>query len=238
MASIIEGNVARTRHTDSTHNTNTTRNERTQDSGGRGETYRLFQAERDRDSFTRVPETPGRMHDRPLSGGSPGAGKLEGYDHNKLNDPSHNTPKYVVGRILQNYPNTPEGLRAALPEIQRHFPEARIVSGGKGDVLDFGSHTDPEGRPLGRIDVIRAAGGPNNGEGWQWLPINESGAAANKGNTSAAGGAPKNGGLPGGISLADLFAFLQSPEGQRILDMFLAQAGAGTANHQLAGSRT
>jgi hypothetical protein len=102
------------------------------------------------------------------------AGRLEGFDNTKLNNPEHNTPKYIVGRILSHYPNTPEGLQQALPEIQRHFPGTRIV-GSKGDKLDFGSNVDPKsGQPLGVIDVIRAAG--NGGEAWQWLPVEGPGA--------------------------------------------------------------
>jgi hypothetical protein len=206
MASTIQGNVARTRHNDpTTHHNTAPSSTQGSDNGARLQ----FRAERDRDTFVRAG-----------AGSGGGGGRLEGFDHGKLNDPQVNTPKYIVGRILQNYPNTPEGLRQAIGEIQRHFPEARIVPGGKGDVIDFGSHTDPEGRPLGRIDVIRAAGGPNGGEGWQWLPINSSNGAGVGG--AGAGGGPS---APNSSTADALLAFLQSPEGRRILELLLSGMG-------------
>lgn len=127
----------------------------------------------------------GRMLDAPLStqpfsGGSnlswnntalaqrPNVGNLEGFDAGKLANENHNSAKYICARIFQKYPNTPEGLRQALPEIQRHFPEARIV-GSKGDKIDFGNSVCPKtGERLGTIDVLRAAG--EGGKAWQWLP--------------------------------------------------------------------
>lgn len=112
-------------------------------------------------------------------------GKLEGFDATKLANPEHNTPKYQMARIFQHYPNTPEGLRQAMPEIQKLFPEARIV-GSKGDKIDFGSHVDPgSGQPLGVVDVIRAAGA--GGAAWQWQP-----------DGASAGGAGVNGRIPNG----------------------------------------
>ena len=58
-------------------------------------------------------------------------GTLGGYDPVKLANESHKSAKYEVGRILQYYPNTPEGLKAAMPEIQQLAPDARIV-GSRG----------------------------------------------------------------------------------------------------------
>lgn len=98
----------------------------------------------------------------------PNVGNLEGFDATKLANENHNSAKYICARIFQKYPNTPEGLRQALPEIQRHFPEARIV-GSKGDKIDFGNSVCPKtGERLGTIDVIRAAG--EGGKAWQWSP--------------------------------------------------------------------
>jgi hypothetical protein len=89
----------------------------------------------------------------------------------KLDVPEHETPKYLVGRILSHYPPTPAGLQQALPEIQKYFPEARIT-GSKGDKIDFGSATY-DGQRLGEIDVILAAG--EGGKAWQWLPVGQPG---------------------------------------------------------------
>jgi len=92
-------------------------------------------------------------------------GLMNGFDPAKLANLSHKTLKYEVGRILQYYPNTPEGLRAALPEIQQIVPEVKI-SAGKGDKLDFGEFRF-EGERIGIVDVIFAAG--EGGKSWQWL---------------------------------------------------------------------
>lgn len=47
---------------------------------------------------------------------------MNGFDADKWNDTGHTTPKYTVGRILANYPPTPDGLKAALPEILKAIP--------------------------------------------------------------------------------------------------------------------
>ena len=95
-------------------------------------------------------------------------GTLSGYDSGKLANENHRSAKYEVGRILQYYPNTPEGLKAALPEIQQLAPNARIV-GSKGDKIDFGGYVDGRGEAIGVIDVLEAAG--LGGRAWQWLPV-------------------------------------------------------------------
>jgi hypothetical protein len=95
-------------------------------------------------------------------------GTLAGYDSTKLANENHRSAKYEIGRILQFYPNTPEGLKAALPEIQQLAPNARIV-GSKGDKIDFGGWADSRGEVIGVIDVLEAAG--LGGRAWQWLPV-------------------------------------------------------------------
>jgi len=94
-------------------------------------------------------------------------GTMAGFSEDKLADASHVTTKYVVGRILQRYPNTAEGLRAALPEIQQAIPGATI-SGSKGDLLNFGDYRDRDGLRIGIVDVLQAAG--TGGKAWQWMP--------------------------------------------------------------------
>jgi hypothetical protein len=99
---------------------------------------------------------------------SAAVGIMEGFDPAKLANTAHDTMKYQVGRILQKYPNTPQGLRDALPEIQAIVPGAQIT-GSAGDKLDFGSFIDAEQNRLGVIDVLRGAHA--GGLGWQWQPV-------------------------------------------------------------------
>lgn len=95
-------------------------------------------------------------------------GYMGGFDLVKLNNVNHKTLKYEMGRIMQFYPNTPEGLRQALPELQQLVPGVKIT-GSKGDKLDFGEYVDPEAGRIGVIDVIQAAG--LGGVSWQWHPV-------------------------------------------------------------------
>ena len=95
-------------------------------------------------------------------------GTMAGFDATKMANLSHNSSKYQIGRILQYYPNTPAGLRDALPEIQQLVPGAKIA-GSSGDKLDFGSYVDSRGDKLGVIDVLLAGGA--GGRAWQWAPV-------------------------------------------------------------------
>ena len=87
-------------------------------------------------------------------------GTMAGFDFRKLADVTHDTFKYRLARILQYYPNTPEGLRQAMPEIEQTFPGAKIVGSG-GDKVDFGA--------AGVIDLIQSAS--TGGVAWQFLPV-------------------------------------------------------------------
>jgi hypothetical protein len=94
-------------------------------------------------------------------------GTMGGFDATKMANTEHKSAKYEVGRILQYYPNTPDGLRQALPEIQAIAPNAKIV-GTKGDKIDFGGWVDGKGYAIGVVDVLQAAG--IGGKAWQWIP--------------------------------------------------------------------
>ncbi len=83
-----------------------------------------------------------------------------GWDGGKWVDPNLQTPKYVVGRILSQYPHTIEGLGAAMAEIQMAYPGTQFD--GKDKITIPG---------VGTIDVLLAAGGPGGGAAWQWLPV-------------------------------------------------------------------
>lgn len=100
------------------------------------------------------------------SGAGLSLGTMEGFDATKLANTSHNTIKYQVGRVLQQYPNTPQGLQDALPAIQQIVPGAKIV-GTNGDKLDFGGFIDAKGDRINIVDVLR--GGALGGQAWQWL---------------------------------------------------------------------
>jgi hypothetical protein len=93
---------------------------------------------------------------------------MAGFDDTKLRDESHTSFKYQIGRILQYYPNTPEGLWQALPEIQKLVPGAKII-GTHGDKIDFGTYDDPKSGRIGVIDVLLAAA--EGGRGWAWQPV-------------------------------------------------------------------
>jgi hypothetical protein len=98
-----------------------------------------------------------------------------GWDQSKWGDPTHQTPKYVVGRILANYPTTPAGLQAATAEIARSFPGTTF--NGK-DILTIPG--------VGPIDVL--TGASVGGTGWAWQPV-ESGSGASSGTGTGATGA-------------------------------------------------
>lgn len=95
-------------------------------------------------------------------------GTLEGFDPGKLANTAHDSIKYQVGRVLQKFPNTPQGLRDALPEIQAIVPGVRITGSG-GDKLDFGSFIDAKQTRIGIVDVLR--GSNLGGLAWQWQPV-------------------------------------------------------------------
>jgi hypothetical protein len=79
-----------------------------------------------------------------------------GWDSQKWVDPTHTTPKYVVGRILAKYPPTPAGLQAAMPEIQSAMPGTTLDG---DDTLNIPN--------VGYIDV-GVAFGAGGGVGWDW----------------------------------------------------------------------
>lgn len=89
---------------------------------------------------------------------------LSGWEASKWNDPNHQTPKYVVGRILSNYPDNPGGLTAAIQDIQRAYPGASLVNPTSGTINIPG---------IGLVDV-GVSFGSGGGRGWAWQPISGS----------------------------------------------------------------
>ena len=96
---------------------------------------------------------------------SVGRTALGGYESSKLGSNTHQTPKYAVGRIVSNYEDTPDGLRQALPDLQRAYPGVQLI-GTNGDKLDF---RNTDWKELGVIDIGMSfsTGGR---QGFQWLP--------------------------------------------------------------------
>jgi hypothetical protein len=72
-----------------------------------------------------------------------------GWDQSKWADPSHQSPKYVVGRILSQYPQTTEGLSQAMAEIQQAYPGSQQT--GEDTISIPGVSTS--------LDVVKAGGG-------------------------------------------------------------------------------
>jgi len=88
---------------------------------------------------------------------APASAVLPGWDACKWNDPDHQTPKYVVGRIVAAFPHTPAGLRQAAPIINAVYPGTTILA-GKGDKVLIPC--------VGTVDLITSAG--TGGTGWWW----------------------------------------------------------------------
>lgn len=79
-----------------------------------------------------------------------------GWDQTKWADQNHQTPKYAVGRILDGYTPSIEGLNTAMGDIQRAYPGATF--NGKDKITLPG---------VGTIDVLQNAGSGQN-MNWWW----------------------------------------------------------------------
>ncbi len=94
------------------------------------------------------------------------AGALEGYDNQKLSNPDHKTPKYLFGRVAQNYSldsvkdkaSAEELLKKMLPDL---VAAGMIIEEVKGDKIKVKTEIGWEW-----VDVIRGAGAPNPGFWW------------------------------------------------------------------------
>jgi hypothetical protein len=81
---------------------------------------------------------------------------MRGWDAAKWADPTHVTPKYVIGRILAGFAPTPQGLMDALPDIQRAIPGTTLVGDDKLDIPGVGAVD---------VGLSFSVGG---GVGWWW----------------------------------------------------------------------
>jgi len=83
---------------------------------------------------------------------------LPGWDAAKWADPNHQTPKYVVGRIVSQYGADDAGFAKAVAEIQKAYPGT--TTDGKDKVTIPG---------VGTIDIRTEAS--SGGTGWAWQPL-------------------------------------------------------------------
>jgi hypothetical protein len=99
-------------------------------------------------------------------------GQLIGFDQGKLDDATHQTPKYVFARIAAQYdvkdPAQRQAMLAALKADPSGYFKNASLGGSKGDILNTGS-TDPKFEGINQFDIIFAAG--EGGKGWTWQPL-------------------------------------------------------------------
>jgi hypothetical protein len=124
-----------------------------------------------------------------------------GWDAKKWTDDAHQTPKYVVGRILAQFAPTADNMPKVLAEIQKAYPGTTLI--GKDTINIPG---------VGKTDILRGA--DVGGKGWQWLGehAQQSGGAA--GGTGGAGaGYNAMGDVSGQSTIAQIIAQLSQMSG-------------------------
>jgi len=80
---------------------------------------------------------------------------MPGWDNGKWNDPNHQSPKYVAGRILSTLAPTTANMDQATALLAKAYPGTTRV--GAGDVNIPG---------VGVVDILMSAG--TGGRGWWW----------------------------------------------------------------------
>jgi hypothetical protein len=142
-----------------------------------------------------------------------------GWDGKKWTDESHQTPKYVVGRILAQFAPTSQNMPQVLAEIQKAYPGTTLI--GKDTINIPG---------VGKTDILRGA--DVGGKGWQWLGehAQQAGAKGGGGDTSGAG-YNAGGDVAGANVIAQIIASLSGQAGGQMngpvssRDALLAQLG-------------
>jgi len=80
---------------------------------------------------------------------------MPGWDRAKWADPNHQTPKYVIGRILSGFKPRTENMDRVVAEIAKAYPGTRRT--GSGDITIPG---------IGSTDILQAA--DVGGKGWRF----------------------------------------------------------------------
>lgn len=93
---------------------------------------------------------------------------LAGWDACKWKDPAHQTPKYVIGRLMASVPPSPNGLAAIAPAINVLFPGTSLVDSSGMDKINITC--------VGIIDAVVDSGGkenPDGGASWAWQVVED-----------------------------------------------------------------
>jgi hypothetical protein len=107
-----------------------------------------------------------------------------GWNRQKWADPNHQTPKYVIGRILSQFSPRTSNMDAVVAEIAKAYPGAR--RSGSGDITIPG---------IGSTDILKAA--DVGGKAWQFGGQSKSPKKGGDQYGAPAGGG--YGGAPGGV---------------------------------------
>lgn len=167
---------------------------------------------------------------RKALGGYNSVGTMRGFNTamDYGDDKAANSVKNTFGRIASRYKNAPSSVDAVMadPDFKRYFPNAKKISGGAGDKIDFGGVLSDfeSGVPVGVVDVLGAAD-PNadTSVGWTWQDEANDGGG---GGMAMGGGDPLMallGGQGGGPPSVD--ALGQSDVLSQILEALAAQGG-------------
>jgi hypothetical protein len=176
------------------------------------------------DPFPGVPESSGgtgNLADLGASGAK--RGNLEGFDAGKLGNKEHNTPKYQIGRVLEQFDPkagvTPE-LLAALNALGIGTFEQL-----SGDKVRVTGNVDPRFEGYTTIDLVRGFNGPGGGQAWQY--------GADNGTGGGGGSAAPAAGMAGGLGLTGapgVSAMLSGDPLQRIQQAIGQINGQGQVN--------
>jgi hypothetical protein len=93
---------------------------------------------------------------------------LPGWDGCKWTDPTHQTPKYVVGRIMASVPPSPNGIAAIVPAVNILYPGTKQLDSSGMDKVDIPC--------VGVIDMVVNSGGkekPDSGDSWAWQVVTD-----------------------------------------------------------------
>jgi hypothetical protein len=93
---------------------------------------------------------------------------MPGWDGCKWNDLAHQTPKYMVGRIMASAPPSPNGLAAIVPAVNALYPGTSLVDSSGMDKINIPC--------VGVIDAVVNSGGkenPDSGDSWAWQVVED-----------------------------------------------------------------